>query len=370
MRSYFRIAPGLKLRAAPSGFGIGVGPRAGRVWIGSHGVGVSTGAGPISLYKHLGGSRRSYPSSMAAYERQVRQARQAEELARLARQLEEMLSVHRQAFAPANPPVAPPAAPVDTDAIERRHRKEALRTIPLLRLSERRAAKERARASAPEEAASEGARLERERDAAQRLLDEAWRRLLANDPDTVLQTLAEAFADNRAPAVPVDCQDARATVLLVLDGMETVPERVPYLTPTGRPSSRKLPKTERNELYLGWLSSNLLATVREALAVCPGLSAVTVAVLRREPMDPFGERSLSAVYAGTISRAMCERIVWDAPEALDAIFYAEGLLVKLKGRTRETVPLDLTDRPDLARVVGEVRYALQEAPAAATVEDP
>jgi hypothetical protein len=39
--------------------------------------------------------------------------------------------------------------------------------------------------------------------AVQRQLDRWWQRLCANDPEVVLATLAEAFADNEAPAAPV-----------------------------------------------------------------------------------------------------------------------------------------------------------------------
>jgi len=175
-----------------------------------------------------------------------------------------------------------------------------------------------------------------------------------------LATLEEAFADNEAPATPVDCQDRRATILMLLDGPDAVPERVPKLTPTGKPSSRKLSKTERSELYLGWMSSNILATMREAFAVAPSIRAVTVVVLRREPMTPFGEKPLSVIYAGTLPRERCDRIVWDQPEALDAIFHVDNQLMETKGRTKELVPMDLQPHPDLAEMVERVRETISE----------
>ncbi|HXF72743.1 MAG TPA: hypothetical protein VNO79_09070, partial [Actinomycetota bacterium] len=142
-----------------------------------------------------------------------------------------------------------------------------------------------------------------------------------------------------------------------------LPERVPAVTPTGRPTTRRLTKTERNELYLGWLSSNVLATVREALAVAPGLAAVTIAVLRREGLSPFGEPVLAPVYVGTFPRAMCERIAWDRPEALDAVFHAEDASISLRGRTKELAPLDPRDHPGLEELVAEVRRAAASPPA-------
>lgn len=59
-------------------------------------------------------------------------------------------------------------------------------------------------------------------------------------------------------------------MVVVLEGIDALPERVPGLTPSGRPTLRKLTKTNRNELYLHWMASNVLATVREALAVARG----------------------------------------------------------------------------------------------------
>jgi hypothetical protein len=359
---YFRIAPGLKLRASKSGLRVGLGPRAGRVWFGAGGTGVSTGAGPVSFYKSLGrssGGRRT-STSMAAYERQVRQAQQLEELQALAERLQLMLTVHQQSFPPAQPPVAPPPEAVDGRAIEKRHRRDALKGISIFGRQARKQAKETARKAAEQEVAAEEERRHRSHDETQRALDESWRKLLDNDPETVLAVLEDAFADNEAPATPVDCQDGRVTTLMLIDGPDAVPERVPHVTPTGKPSSRKLSKTERNELYLGWTSSNLLATTREAFAVAPSIDAVTVVVLRRDPMTPFGEKPLSAIYAGTLSRGQSDRIVWNQPEALDAIFHADNLLIETKGRTKELVPIELESHRDLEEMVEHVKNALSQ----------
>ena len=49
MGFYFKIAPGVKIRATRRGLRPSVGPRAARVHFGAGGTGVSTGAGPVSL---------------------------------------------------------------------------------------------------------------------------------------------------------------------------------------------------------------------------------------------------------------------------------------------------------------------------------
>jgi hypothetical protein len=369
MGLYIRLAPGLKLRATSRGLRVGVGPRQARMWMGAGGTGVSTGAGPVSVYRNLGGTSRGRAPSLTAYERQLRQAQQAEELAALANQLQAMLSLHQEDFPPAQPPVAPPPEPLDVASLEKQAVKAAKAGVSFFNRSERREAGERARTEAREEAAAEMERREANRREVQRELDEQWHRLLSNDPGAVIATLEAAFADNAAPAVPVDCTDGRVTVLMVMEAEDAFPERVPNLTPTGKPSSRKLSKTERSELYVAWMSSNILATVREALTVAPATLSVTVAVLKKGSRTPFGETPLGVVYAGTLTRQMCDRIEWARPEALDAISYADDVLMETKGRAKQLVDIDLSDHPDLQVVVAEVRQAFELPPAPPGRED-
>jgi hypothetical protein len=72
-------------------------------------------------------------------------------------------------------------------------------------------------------------------------------------------------------------------------------------------------------------------------------------------MTPFGEEPLSAIYAGTLSREQNDRIVWNQPEALDAIFHAGNLLIEAKGRTKELVSIDLESHRILPRWSGRSR---------------
>src|SRR5437868_732064 len=101
MGLYFQVAPGLKLRLTKSGVRAGVGPRAARLWVGAGGPGVSSGAGPFTMYQGLGGrSRRRGPprTSMATYQRQVRQAQQADDIRRARSTLRGMLTIHQHDF--------------------------------------------------------------------------------------------------------------------------------------------------------------------------------------------------------------------------------------------------------------------------------
>lgn len=349
MRYSIRVAPGVRLRPRSRGIGVSLGKGRNWVYLGPSGAGASTGVGPLRFYDWYGGSRARRPS-LAQYERQQRTAQQLEELRELASRIQHMLSLHRQEFPPAQAPQAPPAELVDERAIERRCRKRELAGISLLKRKERRAAKERARAAAGQEAAEEQARREQERAAIQQELDEHWKLLLGNDPQTVLETLEAAFDDNEAPAAAVDCDDGRVTVLLLGEGEELIPERVPSVTPTGRPTARKLSQTDRNKFYLAWLFSNVLVTVKEAFAVAPGLRAVTAVILRKES-NPFGESRLLAIYCGTFSRERFQRLDFSREDVVDAPMHAEEVRLNTKDRTMAVEPLDLERHPDLKELI-------------------
>ena len=135
-------------------------------------------------------------------------------------------------------------------------------------------------------------------------------------------------------------------------------ERKAAVTPSGKPTLHKLTKTERSELYRGWVFSNILATAREALAVAPKIEAVTIVVLQREAPTPCGEHPLSAVYVGTLTRDQCARIAWNTRAAVNAVLDAGDLLIQAKGQTKSLVPLDLSGRPDLASIVQQFKATL------------
>ncbi|MGQ0668717.1 MAG: hypothetical protein ACT4PO_03420 [Actinomycetota bacterium] len=217
--------------------------------------------------------------------------------------------------------------------------------------------KERGRAEAARQAADERRGREETRAGIQRELDEHWKLLLENDRHTVLESLEAAFADNQAPAAPINCEDGRATVVLLMEGEDLVPERVPSLTPTGRPTTRKLSQTDRNKFYLSWVFSNILVTVKEAFAVAPGLVAVTVVALRQET-NPFGETDMSAIYTGTFARGRFAQLDFSRDEVLDAPLYAEEVRLDTKGRTMAVKPpRSGHSKPFTARIVLQLRRA-------------
>lgn len=144
--------------------------------------------------------QRASRTSIAAYERQLRQAQKAEQAAELSAALERILNLHREEFTPATAPVAPLPAPVDEAAIRKRHEREALRGVGPFQLSVRAAARRNAEAAAGHEIQDAHALAHNAHAQLQVDLDLQWQRLLANEPDVLFTTLTAAIEDNDAPA--------------------------------------------------------------------------------------------------------------------------------------------------------------------------
>jgi HEAT repeat protein len=455
-----KIMPGVRIRASSRGFSAGIGPRAARVHVGTRGVGVSSGVGPFSAYGHLGGGTRRRSSggggggggarrtayagpsrtTLAALEREARQAEKAEQIRRVTELERRLVTVHRERFPAAerivvpaprpvdrkalesrirddrgishlcaqlrafgNPPVAPAAEPVALDALRAEEEKRALQGIGMFKRSARKNAKAQAavaarrradelsaerahgveteqrrldglwatlqseeadaRAAVDREAERLTAAAQAERDSEQAALDEGWQRLVDNDPAVVISALEAAFADNGAPATPIDCdsETATATVTMLFGHPDLVPERTPALTPSGKPTLRKRTKSDRNDLYLNALASNVLATVKEGFAVAPGLRAIQALVVRRDPIATGGDQ-LVAVYAATFTREMLGAIDWNNIKPANLLDAPANWLLTLKGQADEVVPLDLRDEPDLQSVLEQLAEILSIPP--------
>jgi HEAT repeat protein len=449
-----KIMPGVRVRASSRGFSAGIGPRAARVHVGTRGVGVSTGVGPFGAYGHLGGGSRRRSTAggygrtsggptratLAALEREARQADKDAQIRKVAEIERQLVSVHRERFARARrvvlratdpvdrgaiearirmsygipelraelepfggPPQAPWPEPVDREALLAEEEKRALDGISVLRRAERKRAKAHARAAADqradrltveraEAAAAEQRRLDgiwealqsreaeartaveaeverlsaearAERDREQAALDAEWQQLIDNDPATAIDALEAAFADNGAPATPIDCDPVTgtATVTMLFGHPDLVPERTPAMTPGGKPTLRKRTKSDRNDLYLNALASNVLATVKEGFAVAPGLAAITVLVVRRDPFASGGDQ-LVAVYAATFDRTMVADIDWENIKPANLLDAPRDWLLNLKGQAADVAPLDLREEPDLQAVLEQLAEVLSIPP--------
>ncbi|MBA8929543.1 hypothetical protein BC739_006761 [Kutzneria viridogrisea] len=269
--------------------------------------------------------------------------------------MSKILTLHRHDFPSATRPLATEGDPVPLDAVRSRHRKEMLRGIGVFQRAARRAAKAQADATAAEEIRQ----LEQERDQDRRRrqaeLDHWWSALNANDEDVVLGVVAAAFDDNEAPAAPVGVEHAQLTVVLLVPGVDAVPERKPTTTAAGNLSLKKLTKTERSSLHAALVSSHVLLTVREALAVAPGITTVRAIALQHSRTDAFGKHAVDVVMAARFDRASLAAVLWDSTEA-NAIVHdtATELVVNLKRATHELLPVNLANEPAIADLVSRV----------------
>ena len=220
--------------------------------------------------------------------------------------------------------------------------------------------REKVTADLAEAVAAEKGRRDAEQKADQARLDDEWERLLRNEPEITITALEHAFADNEAPAAPIDCDGERTTVVVRFPSPEAiVPERKPARTPTGKATLKKRTKTEVNDLYLKALGSNVLATVKEALAVAPGTETVQILVIRREESGKqAGE--LAAIYTGAFERSTHESASGGRDPAR-ALTLADDAAFELRGRTNAVAPIDLSERPDLREVLSQVQDGLASA---------
>jgi hypothetical protein len=125
----FKVAPGISIRASSRGISAGVGPRAARVHVGTRGIGVSSGVGPVSGYSHIAGGRASgtrrrssyggpTKASIAAREREAKEAAREADIERVVELERALVSVHSAIFPEARRTVLPPVDEVDPTSIQ------------------------------------------------------------------------------------------------------------------------------------------------------------------------------------------------------------------------------------------------------------
>ena len=358
---FVQLAPGVRIRASSRGLRTSIGPRAARLSIGGGRAGISTGVGPFSLYSSLGSGRRARRSSgpakvsIAARQRQLAQAAKVAEAQQLITAFQAILAIHRDAPDPVEPPVAPLPRPANESEIRRRHIKAAIVGISIFNRAERARAKSTAEAAALAEIAAENARAQHERQRIQDELDQRWRSLCANDPDVLLPTLAEAFEDNEAPAAPVGVEADEVAIVVLVPGLDVVPERMPQTTAAGNLSIPKLSKGKRSGFYRLVVCGHLLATCREAFAVAPGILSVRAAVIRVSERDAYGRCRPECLLAGRFVRRAFDGVQWATTDASRIVAdTSTDLLVRGVGQAKELAPLDLSSQPELVALLAAV----------------
>jgi hypothetical protein len=248
-----RLAPGAKLSLTSGGHArLTLGPRATRTHAGASGPLVSTGVGPVQFWTPPARQQRSTPTAPAPQpgsprtaakqyaegaavglavgaalaigsagyqairdavdDRRLRQETRAELLEALEWAV---VSAHHEDFELVTAPKLHEPEPVDRREVRRQYVTEALEHLPWWRLITRQRGRREATVRADRWSDAEDERRRDDQAARYRRAVERWPGLQVNDPDTVLPVLEEAFADNHAPALALDCADDTATMAVL-----------------------------------------------------------------------------------------------------------------------------------------------------------
>jgi hypothetical protein len=340
---YIRVAPGLRLRLTSRGVRASIGPRISRLHFGAGGPGISTGAGPISYYQPLdiGGGAAPIARGRAA---KLEQARQVNAI------WDRLMRVHQAQFPELEAPVIQRPDVPEQQVLVRQRRKQAVKGIGWFRRAERRRARDLAEAQARSDWRQMNADADVEQARQQQQADAWWARLLANDPQAVMDQLADAFEDNESPAAPLDVAGSEVSIALLAPPDDAIPARMGKVTAAGNPSLAKLAKGERGMLVTSITMGYALVTIREAFAVAPGLDCARVVVLRKSPADSSEAAGLECVAAGRWRRDRLAAADWSNQDAgRIAIDSAEELLLDIRGGAPRA--LDLADEPELRDLI-------------------
>ncbi len=375
MGFYFRVAPGVKIRATKRGLRTSVGPRAARVHFGAGGTGISTGAGPFTYYAPLHGSKgrpstsrstraltAAQRSPSGATPAQQQKAAQAKESADA---ISAILDLHRATFPTATAPVASPPQTPTYEQVLARHTQAATAGVGWFHRHERAEAITRATASAQAEFAGIQADAKRRQDDEQRRLDEWWKQLLANEPHHVMWAIQHAFEDNEAAAAPTGVQGSTASLVVHVPGTDVLPDRMPGTTAAGNLSLRQMTKRQRADLYLLMVCGYALVTVKEAFAVAPGITEVAIVAVRRGPVNAYGARHTEVIAALRFERQALVGIQWQTADAAQIVNdAAKERILERRGAAGELVPVDLDAHPDIKAVLGAIDLEEEPEPAA------
>lgn len=185
-------------------------------------------------------------------------------------------------------------------------------------------------------------RQEAEQRIEQRLLDTAFGMLEGGSPRHVRVALTDALERYKWPAQVVRVEKSFAAVRITVPAVDVVvPDREPSVTPGGKPTTRKLPQGERNDLYAEVVASAALGAARLALVSAPSLQRAGTAAFS-------DDQSRTNPIAWCSLRREALRAAEASDDALLAFYDADGLM-EAAGRTRELRPLDPGSDPQLRR---------------------
>jgi hypothetical protein len=173
----------------------------------------------------------------------------------------------------------PPAQLTDRDKLRREFERKATKGIRFWKRAARQAARHESAIQAEEAADKADAKARAERNDAQAKLTRSLRPLRDHEPDAVIESLRQLFKSFPHEVLAVGAtEDGALVVVAVYD--HVVPTVEPNYTPTGRLTSHKLKKSERNWLYCGLVATATINAARQALAAAPGAAEATCMTVR------------------------------------------------------------------------------------------
>lgn len=331
--SSVRIAPGVRISTSSRGMRAHVGPRLARLHVGGGGTGISTGAGPFTLYSGGNGSvaRRPRGKSAATSGMTPAQAEKARRVDETRRAWADLAELHRTTFPDAVEPDRFPGEPVPMfSALLHKAERQHLAGVSRRDRQAREGARQRARQDAEREAL---ALLEvgiRDRDERRRDDEIAWAALVAGETEALEVAVSNALRSRGLDVVVTSGQRGVTAIDLTLPGPELLPTHWPATTPKGLPTLRKLNKTEMAEQVRQLVAARVLLAAKESLAQSPGLAQVCVTGRRADG---------KAILRAGISRSAVNSASWhqDAWSVLEAC--SQVLETNIGGRTLELRPL-------------------------------
>jgi hypothetical protein len=356
-RVSFKVAPGIRISASSRGLRTSLGNRTARVAFGAGGTYTSAKIAGVRLsQQHSTGSqsraggrspRGNPPASFAQLQREEKAHQLQNHIAALAALEKGLVTLHREHFPAALPPLVPSPIPVDREGLAKHWQIAAVKDINVFKRKARKAAMIEAATAAESEANRVDASNQLAHRRYQAAADTEWRELLAHKPSTVIDVLERAFSDNASDATCVDAgiDDGRryGTVVILFGPASAIPERTPATTPTGKPTTRKRTKSDRNSLYITALGSTVLATVKEAFSVAPQLDDVRIVVLRHDTAALKPTERLAHIYNAEFERVSTESLPWHELDPARQLVTATNANLERKGIAGDVVALHSAD---------------------------
>jgi len=267
-------------------------------------------------------------------------------------------SLHRRPPRPVAP-VVPDWAPVPGLAeLVRDARREQVDGLGWFQVGRRVRAAARARAVATQRAAVLAAAAEHRRSEDRSGLARAYERLVVNDEETVLATLARVLGEMGSPAAAVGVDHRELTLVVVVPDVSVLPEEYPVTGPGGNLEVRPVTAGLAGEWYRQLVAGQAVLATRQAFAACPGLDLAAVVVVRQPAprREHAGGPGADVLLATRLSRSRLDRLHWAAVTAWDVVETAGDQTLVAAGEAGALAPLDLGDQPGLADLAAAVEF--------------